>query len=402
MEKHSRSLSPKTVKILVWKNSKLCEIRPNHNLNDVHMRNFTAACWAWVICLVSISSSCWGQNWSAPQNVSDPTSSVNEPLMSEVTPIGVDGHGNAISVWIGQDMGSMQQLVKASRFDAASGTWGAPVTIGNDVMFGPPAAPKIAVTTDGKAIAVWRSNADNAIHYNIFNSNWSTDQVIAGSTNGFFPQIGVDSSRNAVAIWQVGGTPSGSYLYGTGIMAATFSFNTNVWSSSSLIGDTSPNSFLIQPVLAVNHAGQAIALWVYGDTMMLGTAPYYRVQSNFYSNGSWAAEEDLPAANPASFATPAAVYPAVAISPTGQAIVLFYQYDAPISGTNNYIAVAAIRNGSWGTPFAISSVLSPGNTDITKITLGLSSNSAGNAIGVWELDQGTTNTIEGTTFSNFA
>ncbi len=345
--------------------------------------------YSWILCLVT-SIPCWSQTWSTPQTIPDSTSSVDIPLMGGNPLIGVDAQGNAFSVWINQEGMSMAQLVTASRFDTSSGVWSTPVTIGQDVTFGTPSAPSLAVTTDGKAIAIWRNNGDTSLHYNVYNQGWLGEGIVDGAPNESFPQVAIDGQGHAIAIWLVGG--------GTGVMASIFDFNLLTWSAPSLISfDNSPNFFLSQPVLAVNPSGQAIAVWLYGDT---GTSTYL-VQSNFYTNGAWGAQENIPSTNLASFVTPAYIFPVVTIFPSGQAIALFYQYDASMSPTQDYIALSAIRTSAWGSPFAVSSIMSPGNGDITRINAGISSDNSGNAIEIWEI-QGSSINVQATTFTNVA
>jgi hypothetical protein len=117
--------------------------------------------------------------------------------------VALDGTGNAVAVWYQSD--SLRYNIWSNRYVAGTG-WGTAALVETDNT-GDAYEPKVAVDANGNAIAVWRQY--DGSRYNIWSNRygagtgWGAAQLIetdnAGDAEG--PQVAVDGSGNAVAVW---------------------------------------------------------------------------------------------------------------------------------------------------------------------------------------------------------
>ncbi len=320
----------------------------------------------------------YSQTWSPPVDVSDPLANA---LPVGPPSLGVDSNGNAIAVWASQESG--QSLIKASRFDAVTQVWSFPVTIGSDSSND----AHIAVTADGKAIAVWtNSNPLETTYSNMFDGSvWLGEQVV--DTNPiyqtqFYPKVAIDEQGQAFSVWQV---QAGNLA--RVIRSATFSFASNTWEAATNISTDYGlgNSFVGSPIISANATGTAVAGWIYQDTVTSN----YKLQNNRYSGGAWLAsgsEENIVTSNTdnVQFAPMALV-----VAPNGNALTIWPQYNGTQVPTQDYTIMSSIRNfgtSTWSSPVQISAV---GNADISKIFVDLDVNASNNALGVWSFEDDT-------------
>jgi hypothetical protein len=129
-------------------------------------------------------------------NISDAGRDAFEPQLAE------DQSGNTLYVWTRFD-GSKYRI--QARFRAADGTWEAAQTIsdpGQDAS-----EPQVAFDPGGNAIAVW-SRFDSAktrvqAAFRPSGGSFGTPQTLSGQgQNATNPDISMDSSGNAVAVWE--------------------------------------------------------------------------------------------------------------------------------------------------------------------------------------------------------
>ena len=116
--------------------------------------------------------------------------------------IAVDSSGNALAVWTQSDGARFNIL--ANRFDGNS--WGSAVLIETDNA-GFAYQPQIAVDSSGNALAVWAQSDGTRVNIraNRFNgSNWGNAVLIETNNDGDAdsPQIAIDSSGNALVVWR--------------------------------------------------------------------------------------------------------------------------------------------------------------------------------------------------------
>ena len=147
-----------------------------------------------------------GSSWGAPELVE--TNSTSLATLPQIT---MDDTGAAIAVWIQYDEypASLWSNIWANRFDGFS--WSTPEMI-ETYDAGDASDPQIAMDGTGAAIAVWHQwdtvSGLGSIWANRFDgSSWSTPEVIEtdDARDASNPQIAMDGTGNAVAVWYQGG-----------------------------------------------------------------------------------------------------------------------------------------------------------------------------------------------------
>lgn len=173
--------------------------------------------------------------------------------------IGVDAAGNAVAVW---EQSIPEQVIHAARFSVNTGTWDTPEPI--TAENGAETRPQIAVDPSGKAMAIWQQGDPRdggPIYANRFHEGvWQTpERINASDRAGRAPQIGVDESGNAIAVWLrpgggmgPDGDPNASY-------ANRFSVANDAWGDPEKIKHTTESSE--NPLVAVSSSGNAVAVW---------------------------------------------------------------------------------------------------------------------------------------------
>ena len=169
--------------------------------------------------------------------------------------IAVDVHGNAIAVRDQYDGVATNDII-ANRYVAGlGGGWGtaAPIETGVGAAFD----PAIAVDANGNAIVVWEQSdgtTDNIVANRYSAGAWGTAQLIENDNAGhaLFPQVTVDAMGNAIAVWeQFDGTT-------WNIVANRYSAGT--WGTAQLV-ETRNAGDAHSPQVAVDASGNAIAVW---------------------------------------------------------------------------------------------------------------------------------------------
>lgn len=231
--------------------------------------------------------------------------------------IAFDAHGNGFAIW-GQDDGSSNSSILATRYVAGSG-WEAAELIEMDP--GHASAPQIAFDGSGNAVAVWFQNTDGA--YSIWanryvaGSGWGPAVALENaSTSAYFPAITLNGNGDGFAVWyQTDGTRNN-------IWANRYDA-TSGWGTAELIEavDTG-NAFY--PKVAVDSNGNALAVW------KLYSGSRYDLWFNRYDNGSWGSAALLETDDAGSTSDPE-----LAMAGTGEAVVVWSQYDG---STNNILA----------------------------------------------------------------
>ncbi len=280
---------------------------------------------------------------------------------AELPQITVDSTGNAIAVWH-QDEGAVWNIW-ANRYTVGSG-WGTAALIET----GPGSAelPQVAVDSTGNAIAVWHQYDGTTLsiwanRYTVDSGGWGTAKLIeTGTGSAELPQVAVDSTGNAIAVWrQYDGAAwsiwANRYTVGSG------------WGTAALI-ETGPGSAEL-PQIAVDSTGSAIAVWHQDDDAV------WSIWANRYTVGSgWGTAKLIETG------TGNAELPQIAVDSTGNAIAVWRQYDgAMLSIWANRYTVGS----GWGTAELIET--GAGSAELPQIAV----DSTGNAIAVWHQDDGT-------------
>lgn len=137
--------------------------------------------------------------------------------------------------------------------------------------------PWLACNSLGDAIVVWQQDDGTiqaAMRHN--NGDWSSPVTIGNpGFNTSFPSVAVNEDGFAIACW----AKTGSHFY---IQAATYDFDTNIWTSPVNVTSSSATVDRYHPVVAMNSSGNAVVTWT------LQTASnYFFIESSTYSSGSF-------------------------------------------------------------------------------------------------------------------
>ena len=188
--------------------------------------------------------------WGTAQLIE--TDQAGDALYPQIT---MNGVGDAVAVWFHDD--GTRFNIWANRFSSASGTWGAAQLIETDNAGGA-FFPEIMMNSSGIAIAIWFQ--DDGVRYNIW-ANWFSDgawgvaQLIEAdnTSNASYPKIAIDGDGNAVAVWLQPDDTSYN------IWANRFSSASGTWGTAQLIETNTGDGFY--PQIVMDETGVAIAVW---------------------------------------------------------------------------------------------------------------------------------------------
>ena len=187
--------------------------------------------------------------WGAPVTLSGGAASAGPSLALTAT-------GEAFVAWV--EGGS---IVRVARRDAANGGWGSPATVSSSPA---PVAgtPTVAVNPTGDAAVAWvqqangESNPRVQVAYRPRGSNWGTPRSVHPAHLGTptAPVIAVDRTGNTVVAWLSFG----------GVEAAARSLSTGTWTGPLVLATPQERAAELQ--LATDPAGNAVAIWRNGET----------------------------------------------------------------------------------------------------------------------------------------
>jgi len=173
--------------------------------------------------------------------------------------VAVDPVGNAVAVWPQGD--GIVDTIWANTYNPVTG-WGSARYMETNRR-GDARSPQVAVDPSGNAVVVWFEH--DGTRYNIWSNTytagtgWGNATLIETNDTGSaaYPQVAVDPSGNAVAVWyQKDGTRyniwANSYTAGTG------------WGTAEQI-ETDDAGYAKKPQVAVDAVLIRVALTVVGD-----------------------------------------------------------------------------------------------------------------------------------------
>ena len=243
-----------------------------------------------------------GAGWGTPVIIDD-----NSPGDAGDPQVAADPLGNAMAVW--DQFNGTRLDVWANRYDAVTG-WGTPGLLETNDS-GDAYAAQISMSASGYAVAAW--NQFDGLWTNIWanvyspGTGWGTATLLEtdNSNDAWEPQVAMDPSGNAIAVWYHWGTPISSvwsnyYEAGVG------------WSPPSLVEfDDTGDAF--EPQVGMDASGNALAIWVYFDGVG------YSLASNTFVPGTgWGTPVSVE-----SDSTGDVVTPHVAVNPAGNAVAVW-------------------------------------------------------------------------------
>jgi hypothetical protein len=291
------------------------------------------------------------------------------------TRIAANEAGDAVVVWERHEgdpyAASHDIAIYASRFSATTKAWGSAQVLatGTGDYY---AHPRVGVDSNGNAHAVWRLWNDNA--WDLFSSryaaapgSWSAPGLIEElDTDANDPDLAVDAAGNAIAVWsQYNGVPAGC-SYCDSIYANRYDTSAGAWGEAQLLEEN--YSAVYYPKVAVDSAGNAVAVW---NKWSEAYASRYAVGSGWGPVAIIGSMGAAPYNNSINF-------PQVAMDGPGNAIATWHQGVLPAA---RYNAVTS----TWDEPEAVSQ----GSTGILAPDASVAFDGAGNAFAVWAQDDGT-------------
>jgi hypothetical protein len=215
----------------------------------------------------SIRSIDGGITWVSPRDLSASDQHAIEPQ------VGLDASGNAVVVW--RRSNGSNDIVQSSRSANGGVSWSTPVNLsasGQDADH-----PQVAVDGSGNAVAVWqRFDGRNYIVQSRGSSDggasWSTPENLSlPGQDADLQQVSMDGSGNAVAVWQRF-DGSNTIIQSSRLAAGGVSWSTPVNLSAS-------GKFAESPQVAVDGSGNAVAVWHRGP-------PNNNIVQSSFSSGS--------------------------------------------------------------------------------------------------------------------
>ncbi|MBL4712227.1 MAG: hypothetical protein JKX75_06975 [Gammaproteobacteria bacterium] len=344
------------------------------------------------------------RNWSASALIE--TDTVNDAINPQIA---IDAAGNATAVWPQGD--GTRFNIWSNRYTAGSG-WGTAELIETDNT-GNADAPTITVNAAGVAIAIWRQF--DGTRFNIWSnryvvgSGWGTAELVENDNTGsaLDPKIAMDTNGNALAVWPQGDGVedniwSNRYVVGTGwgtpekiestsinakeaqismdasgnalaVWVQPSTAQESAWSNRYVVGSGWGTAVLIEtdsagstknPQIAVDNNGNALAVWGQSD----GTRD--NVMANRYTVGSgWGTAELIETDNAGN-----ATDPQIAVDAGGNALAVWGQFDG---SADNIMSNRYTTGTGWGTAELIET------EDYEAFLPKIAFDDSGNAIAIW-------------------
>jgi hypothetical protein len=330
-----------------------------------------------------INNSASTRNWTTAANIAtDPDlqdlNGLHKPRVA------YDAAGNALAIWEEENVGAAGSNISWSR-RPAGGSWTAPAKIPDWLPPPPDPAvglslhdPVLTVGPNGNAVAAWRAMTYLGAHVmaSTFTpaSGWSTPVFLwrkhqdmpAGAVD---LRIATDSAGNTLVVWAAAGVILyNRYTPGSG------------WVDGATVeGGGKPVSTLIgpanEPEMALNSAGQAVAIWRQGIDIPFNLPNDYDLWSSRYdmATDTWTAPQQLEDGVGDLFYGKSLVIDAV-----GTATALWSDFD----GTSSFIRAARLTGNTWTLP----STLASANSNVTDFVLDPHAviDGNGNIMAVWQ------------------
>lgn len=244
-----------------------------------------------------------GAGWSAPVDLSAADRN------AELPQVALDGSGAAAAIWRSFD-GNNFIVQAASR--PPGGGWGGPVDLsapGHDGM-----DPRLAIDAAGDATAVWsRFNGAKPTSHSVIQAAtriaggaWGEPVDVSDpAQNAQTPAVAVDAAGSATAVW--------SRFDGSDyIVQAASQGPGGAWGAAADLSGTGRSS--LTPALAVDSSGAAVAVFARANGL---NRSIVQAASRPSAAGAWEAPVDL------SSLEAVAVTPEVAIDDAGEAIAVW-------------------------------------------------------------------------------
>jgi microcompartment protein CcmK/EutM len=208
------------------------------------------------------------------------TYTISEDMKNSTTPqIAMDSLGNGIAIWSGIVYG-LNTIIQTNRYNKNNSSWDTFVTFISDGLYNS-TFPQIAMDSVGNAMAVWDLNNGTTTviqssYYYKDTLSWTGYTLSSDTYNSLTPQISMNLSGNAIAVWKLTNT-------GVGRIQARYFLKGIGWSSDTeTLSDITKNSLI--PQVAIDSLGNSIVIWEQFNGLHL------IIQASYYNklNNNWA------------------------------------------------------------------------------------------------------------------
>lgn len=225
----------------------------------------------WLVSDTASTRSLWasrnlGAGWSAPVSI------VTGAKEMAFLHLRADAAGDAIAVW--QERPATRCVVRATRLDAASGVWSAPVSVNDGTRHAH--EPELAMGSTGDTLVVWYEASDGAqangivdhgvvaSRYTASTAAWSGAARVqpVGASAGVLPKVALDGAGNAIAVWLQGAPGNAARQE---VWASNFDAAGALWAAPMKLM-TDPDAYAMRsisqaPEISVNANGDAVVVW---------------------------------------------------------------------------------------------------------------------------------------------
>jgi hypothetical protein len=293
--------------------------------------------------------------------------------------VAVAPNGNAVAAW--RVMSFMGDHVMASTFTPASG-WTTPVFVWRKHVDMPSGAVDLRIATDsaGNTLVLWAANG--VIFYNRHTpaSGWAHDAVVEGTGLPVStligpanePEMALNSAGQAVAIWRQGIAIEFNLPNDYDLWSSRYDMATNTWTAPQQLED-GPGTQFYGKSLVIDDGGTATALWSDYD----GTRLHIRAARMVAD--VWTAPSIVESGNTSD--TGFAMDPHAVVDGNGNIMVVWQQGDV---GEANFVASRYVPGTVWGGQQVIGAYVGS-SSPIFSTELKLAGNSAGHVVAVWTL-----------------
>lgn len=239
-------------------------------------------------------------------------------------------------------------------------TWGSPTTISGMQALSAGIQLTVAYNNLSQAIVIWEGN-DAHIYANVNNNGgsggWGANpHDVSGSGNNETPVVALSDNQTAIVLWTSDSSTDQIYY-------ATYSFETNTWSSASPLHSSGDQQS--SPSVSINASGEAVAAWTENTTNA-------EVFASFYS-GSWSTPTNISNVT----GSEQAFSPKVGISSSGDAFAVWQLvgYAGGLTPTQG----AVYSGGTWGA----TTIISP-TDNYSTVSPSLAASGSANALAAWD------------------
>ncbi|HEY3183568.1 MAG TPA: PKD domain-containing protein [Gaiellaceae bacterium] len=269
--------------------------------------------------------------WSTAVEL-DRSPSLQSPTVS------IDGAGNATAVWAAVDASGRSTLETARR-DAATGSWEAAMAVSRP---GDLIVPTAVVSHAGRTVTVaWmrRDGGSESVEANVRDTagTWTGPVTLAPSTSSIGGlHLAVGAGGDAVAVWVA--RDGDAYVVHSSVRRA----GDRAWGAPDAVSPPARTAF--QPAVAVDTAGNAVAVWVGDDVVQTALRPA--------ASRRWSAPTRLGPG----------VAPVVAIDPNGNGLAAWTSGSVRVSrldGPAPSVTIVAPRRATSGRRVALAARVLP-------------------------------------------